>query len=212
MLNLTYTPQKWNYGIHPSVAMVQKWLAEIETKTGKSVDEWMKIINNAPVKDNKDRRIWLKEKFALGTNTAWWLADRADGSNLMEETPEAYLTVAAKWVSDMFAGKKAALYPLYDSLMKCGYGIAIDVKACPCRTMVPLYRNHVFAQIKPSTNTRIDLGLALKGVSKNIPKRLLDTGGIAKGDRITHRIPISNVDEIDDEVIKWMKVAYELDK
>jgi hypothetical protein len=59
--------------------------------------------------------------------------------------------------------------------------------------MVPLYRNHVFAQIKPTTNTRIDLGLALaKYPESKLPKRLIDTGGKAKKDRITRRIEIEN--------------------
>jgi predicted GTPase len=85
-----------------------------------------------------------------------------------------------------------------------------DVKVCPCQTMVPLYRNHVFAQIKPTTRTRIDLGLALKDTT--VPKRLIDTGGFAKKDRITHRIEITSVKDIDAEVKRWLKIAYEIDK
>jgi hypothetical protein len=42
------------------------------------------------------------------------------------------------------------------------------------------------------------LGLAL-GKTKT-PKRLIDTGGLAKKDRITHRIPLESVEEIDQEV------------
>ena len=34
---------------------------------------------------------------------------------------------------------------------------------------------------------------------------------LAKGDRITHRIPITSLEEIDDEVRRWLKTAYELD-
>jgi Domain of unknown function (DUF5655) len=86
-----------------------------------------------------------------------------------------------------------------------------DVKAWPCKTMVPLYREHVFAQIKPTTNTRIDLGFALAHYKGRLPKRVIDTGGLSKKDRITHRIPIESVEEIDTEVKKWLKTAYELD-
>jgi hypothetical protein len=74
---------------------------------------------------------------------------------------------------------------------------------------VPLYRKHVFAQIKPTTRTRIDLGLALKDTK--VPKRLINTGGFAKKDRITHRIEITSLKDIDAEVKKWMKIAYEMD-
>ena len=43
------------------------------------------------------------------------------------------------------------------------------------------------------------------------PSRLLDTGGFAKKDRITHRIPIAAIGEIDGVVERWLKVAYDRD-
>ncbi|MBC8107648.1 MAG: hypothetical protein H7Z14_13740 [Anaerolineae bacterium] len=86
--------------------------------------------------------------------------------------------------------------------------IGDDVKACPCQTMVPLYRENVFAQIKPTANTRIDLALFLRGAKPS--KSVMPTGGEQKGDRITHRIAIESVDQINGDVRKWMKAAYEL--
>jgi uncharacterized protein DUF5655 len=86
-----------------------------------------------------------------------------------------------------------------------------DVRVCPCLTMVPLYREHVFAQIKPTTNSRIDLGFALTHYKGKLPKRLLDTGGFAKKDRITHRIELTSTTQINAEVKKWLKTAYDLD-
>lgn len=110
----------------------------------------------------------------------------------------------------MYSGKKEALLPLYHKLLSFGLSIGEEVKACPTSTFVPLYRNYVFAQIKPTTNTRIDLGLALKDTKAT--GRLIDTGGYAKKDRITHRIPISFIDDINDEVKKWLREAYKMDK
>jgi hypothetical protein len=109
----------------------------------------------------------------------------------------------------MFAGSKAALRPLYDALLQLGKGLAKDVKVCPGKTIVPLYRKHVFAQIKASTRTRIDFGFALKDTKA--AGRLIDTGGFAKGDRITHRIEITSLADIDDEVKHWLRVAYDMD-
>jgi hypothetical protein len=74
---------------------------------------------------------------------------------------------------------------------------------------VPLYRQHVFAQLKPTTRTRLDVGLALRDLP--VPERLIDTGGFAKRDRITRRIPITTAAEIDDEVRCWLRAAYDLD-
>jgi hypothetical protein len=77
---------------------------------------------------------------------------------------------------------------------------------------VPLFRNHVFAQIKPSTAKRIDLGLALGNPSKlKAPGRLLQTGGFAKKDRITHRLEIAHPSDVDGTVKQWLDVAYQRD-
>src|SRR5713101_7492449 len=109
----------------------------------------------------------------------------------------------------MFSGAKAGLRPIYDELLRLGRSLGDDVKVCPCQTIVPLYRKHVFAQIKPTTRTRIDFGLALKDTKA--PMRLIDTGGLAKKDRITHRLAITSLDDIDDEVKRWLKRAYDMD-
>lgn len=87
--------------------------------------------------------------------------------------------------------------------------IGPDVAVCPCETIVPLYRKHVFARIKPSTRTRIDLGLALKDLPPS--GRLISTGGLAKGDRITLRIAVTAVEQVDEDVESWLRKSYELD-
>ena len=114
-------------------------------------------------------------------------------------------------MEEQYAGGKENLRPIYDELLKLGKSLGDDVKACPCKTIVPLYRKHVFAQIKPTTNTRIDLGFALTHYKGKLPMRLIDTGGLAKKDRITHRIELKSTAEIDGEVKKRLKTAYELD-
>ena len=205
----TKTASKSIYGVHPAVAMTQKWIAELKQKTGRSLDEWLKFIKKEGPATEKERREWLKDTHGLGTNSAWWLAERSFGKGEEVGDPEEYLKAAEKYVEEMFSGKKAGLRPLYDKLLQVGLKTGKDVKACPCQTIVPLYRKHVFAQIKPTTQTRIDLGFALGDMKT--PKRLIDTGGFAKKDRITHRIEISSLQDIDDDVKHWLKVAYDRD-
>ncbi len=197
------------YGVHPGVAMVQKWIRELKAKTGRSLDEWLLFIEAEGPKTEAERRAWLKAKHNFGSNTAWWLAERSFGEGHWEDTPAAYLKQAERYVKEMYAGKKAGLKPIYDKLLKLGLSIGKDVKACPCQTIVPLYRRHVIAQIKPTTLTRVDMGFAL-GATK-VTGRLIDTGGYAKKDRITHRIPITAVGDVDADVKRWLKVAYEMD-
>ncbi len=175
------------YGVHPGVAMVQKWAAELKEKTGRSLEEWLALVK--------------KEG-----------PERAEGKGSEEDTPEGYLKAAVRYVEEQYAGPKEKLRPVYDELLRLGKSLGVDVKPCPCKTIVPLYRNHVFAQIKPTTNTRIDLGFALTHHKGKLPKRMIDTGGLAKKDRITHRIELSAVAEIDGEVKKWLKTAYDLDR
>ena len=200
------------YGVHPGVAMMQKWIAEMKVKTGRSLEEWIALAMKEGPKEDKARRAWLKTKHNLGTNSAWWISERVDGKGAEEDSPEAYLNTAAVYVEEQYAGAKEELRPIYDELLQLGKSMGEDVKACPCKTMVPLYREHVFAQIKPTTNTRIDLGFALARYQGKLPKRVIDTGGLAKKDRITHRIELKSVAEIDAEVKKWLRMAYELDK
>jgi hypothetical protein len=197
------------YSVHPGVAMVQDWIADLPRKTGRTLEEWLELVKQSGPAAEKDRRDWLKKEHGLGTNSAWWIAERADGKGTEDADPDAYLEAAERYVEAMFAGPKAGLRPIYDELLKIGFGLGEDVKACPCKTIVPLYRRHVFAQVKPATRTRIDLGFALG--NRKASRRLIDTGGFAKKDRITHRIPIAARAEIDEGVKHWLTVAYDLD-
>jgi hypothetical protein len=189
--------------------MTQKWMTGLKQKTGRSLDEWVSYIKKSGPKGEKERRAWLKEKHGLGTNVAMGLVDRAESKGKEFGDPDLYLANAEMDVEKMFSGGKAKLRPLYDALLKLGLKTGKEAKACPCSTIVPLYRNHVFAQIKPTTQTRIDMGFALGDTKPT--GRLIDTGGFAKKDRITHRIPITSMDDIDDEVKHWLKVAYDRD-
>jgi len=197
------------YSVHPAVTMVQKWIAELKPKTGRTLAEWLKLIKKEGPPTEAERREWLKTTHGLGTNTAWWFAERSVGKGEEAGDAEHYLEAAEKYVAEMFSGKKEHLRPLYDALLKLGLSMGSEAKACPCQTIVPLYRNHVFAQIKPTTQTRIDLGLSLGNLK--VPKRLIDTGGYAKKDRITHRIEITSLEDINEEVKRWLKIAYDRD-
>ncbi len=204
------SPAPITYAVHPGVAMVQKWVAELKQKTGRTLEEWCALIRTDGPDDLPARREWLKSRFKLGTNTAWWLAERADGRPTWDESPESYLAVAPTYVDEMFAGPKAHLRPLADALMRLALDVAPDVKFCPCKTILPFYREHVIAQVKPATNKRIDFGFALDADTE-FTDRLKDTGGLKKKDRITHKIEIARPEDIDVEVEGYLRLAYERD-
>ena len=117
--------------------MLQKWIADLKGKTGRSLDEWLVFIKKEGPKDEKARREWLKTKHKLCTNSAWWLAERADGKGTEEDDPEAYLKTALQYVDDQYSGKKAALRLIYDRLLEVGKAAGSEAKACPAKTIVP---------------------------------------------------------------------------
>ena len=196
------------YDVHPGITMLQKWIATLKEKTGRSLEEWAALGKMKGPDGHMELREWLKKEHKLGSNSAWHIADEVQGKP-QEADPESYLKGAEKNVEAMYSGGKAHLRLLHDALYKLAKGIAKDVKCCPCQTIVPFYRNHVIAQIKPTTRTRIDFGLAL-GATK-ASGRLIDTGGYAKKDRITHRFEITSPKDIGGEVKRWLQRAYDMD-
>lgn len=204
------TPKKSLYSPHPGIAMVQQWVATLEAKTGRNLEAWIALARKAGPADEAGRRLWLKKEHGLGTNAAWWIAERSFGRGLEDDDPERYLEAAEGYVEAMFAGKKAGLRPIYDRLVALCLSVGKDVKVSPGKTLVSVYRHHVIAHIKAAANTRIDFGLALGG-SKPSSKRLIDTGGFAKKDRVTYRFAIASLLEIDAEVARWLKAAYDRD-
>lgn len=206
----TRSPQI-RYGVHPSVPYAARIVENLPARTGRSLEDWVSLLGEAGASDNKERRSWLRDQHGLGGTTIGLILNHAAGKGAENLSPEAYLANAPKLVEAMYAGPKARLLPIYEALLELGVSLGPDVRACPCKTIVPLYRTHVFAEIKPTTRTRIDLGLALKGHEDPIPQSVLDTGGLARGDRITHRIPLASLDEITKEVGDWLAHAYALD-
>jgi hypothetical protein len=73
------------YGVHPGVAMVEKWIAELKVKTGRSLEQWIALAAKEGPKEDKARRAWLKAKHNLGTNSAWWISERLDGRGTEEK-------------------------------------------------------------------------------------------------------------------------------
>lgn len=182
-----------------------KWAEELPARTGRSLEQWVELVRSKAPAGLQARINWLKREHALGTNSAWWIAERVEGKGEEDLDPRLYLKAAERYVQEQYAGKKTVLRPLYDRLLALCLSQGAELKACPCKTIVPIYRKHVVAQIKPTTNTRIDLGLAL-GDTKG-SGRLIDTGGFAKKDRITHRIEVKSEADIDAFLEKWVKVA-----
>lgn len=200
--------------VHPSVDYVQSILRNLKENTGRDLEAWIAYLHRKGPRDEKARRAWLKEQ-GLGATQAWFVAERSMGerAHAFDDTPEGYLAMAPLYVDRQYSGKKAALRPLFERLLEHARGLGPDVRLCPCETIVPIYREHVIAQIKPLAS-RLDLSLALGDPSalKDPKGRLVDTGGFAKKDRLTVRLEVRSEEEIDGPLLTWLKRAYDRDR
>lgn len=166
----------------------------------------MRTLKHAQAQTPAEMRAYLKLQ-NLGASTIGLILDHAAG-----KSPESYDPVHL--VNEMFKGPKAALIPLYETILQNVLELGPDVTVCPCATIVPFYRNHVFAQIKPATRTRLDLGLALGNLDFAGSKSntdLIDTGGLARKDRITHRIELTSQSDFNPFAKDWLLRAYKAD-
>src|SRR5207249_2915097 len=108
-------------------------------------------------------------------------------------------------VAAQYAGPKAALKPIYDKLLKVVHGFGKDIEASPKKAYISLRRNKQFAIIQPSTATRLDVGLNLKSVK---PAGRLEASGTFNA-MLTHRVRVESVKEVDAELTKWLRQAYD---
>ncbi len=200
------------WDLHPSVAYIQTVLANIQPRTGRTVEAWVDLVKAEGPTEARARSAWLKAQ-GLGATQAGLVAQRAGAmpGHAFDDTPEGYLAAAPGYVDGQYSGRMAIFRPLFNHLVILARSLGKDVKVCPCETMVPFYRNHVFAEVKPFAS-RLDLGLALGDPStlKDPSGRLKDTGGFRKKDRITYRVEI--ILEADLELaLPWLERAYERD-
>jgi len=201
------------YDVHPSVIYVQTVLANLKAKTSRTVDEWSDLVRQEGPADSKQQMAWLKSK-GLGTTQAGFVLQRANAKpgHAFDDTPEGYLAAAPGYVDGQYTGKKAPLRPLFERIVVLVRGLGAEVQVCPCETIVPFYRHHVFAEVRPFVS-RLDLGLALgdPAAVEDPSGRLKDTGGFAKKDRITHKLEITTAADLE-IALPWLKRAYERDK
>ncbi len=200
------------YRVHSGVLMLIKWERELKDKTGRTLEQWCRLLDKQRSDegehlDRAARIAFLKSHDRINANSAWWLADRSLGElHPWDSTEEGYLAKCPEVVDAQFAGAKAHLRPIADALLDLARALGPDVGVSPCETIIPIYRTHVIAQVAAANRKCVRLSLALKG--ERFTKRIVDTGGTAKKDRLTHRIDIAELDEIDDVVKRALHRAY----
>ena len=80
-----------------------------------------------------------------------------------------------------------------------------DVELSPKKAYVSLRRSKQFGLIQPSTATRVDVGLNLKGLA---PKGRLEASG-SFNSMCTHRVRLESPKQVDAELVAWLREAYD---
>ena len=177
-------------------AALATFARNIETQTGRSVDAWTDLLCGGPLKKHGEIVAWLKAHHGLSHGHANHIAKAA-----LARAPDA----AGDPVAHLFEGGKEALRPIYDTLTAAALACGPDVEIAPKKANVSLRRARQFALIQPTTRTRIDLGLILKG--REPDGRLEASGGFNA--MFTHRVKLNAAPEVDDAVRGWLRAAYE---
>ena len=184
--------------------MRQAIVRNLPEKTGRGLEEWVRMVKAAVPEGGMNEKVaWLRSEHDLGMGTARVIASAAEGEKgYFSELP-------GKLLSDQYAGAKAGLMPVYRKLAQAAKELGRDVSLDPRKTYVSVSRDKQFAVIQASTAGRVDLGLALADARPG--ERLLAAGSFGP-ERITCRVALSSADEVDGEVIGWLRAAYEATK
>lgn len=170
----------------------------LTAKTGKGLDHWVGIARSAGISGHMALVAHLKQAHGLGHGHANSIVHAANAS-------AAISMDGGDLLEAMFAGPKAALRPIYDAIKSIADGFGADVEYAPKKGYVSLRRSKQFAIAQPSTATRFDLGLNLKGVE---PAGRLEAAGSWNA-MCSHRVRIADAAEIDAELANWLKQAYD---
>jgi predicted transport protein len=176
---------------------IENQLKNIEASTGKSIAEWTQIIKSSGLEKHGELVSMLKTTYSLGHGNANTLVHTAKQSHADVPGNET------DWLEEQYKGKEN-LRPLYEAIVSKVQTFGNDVELSPKKTYMSLRRKKQFAIIQPSTKTRIDLGLNIKGVK---PEGILEAGG-SWNSMCTHRIRLEEGAVIDDALVEWMKQAY----
>lgn len=167
-------------------------------KTGKSLEEWIEIVNASGLDKYKAIMDLLKNDHGLTHGFANFVALKAKKSDAGSIDDETLLT-------NQYAKGKDHLKPIYEKLVAEISLFGDDITRTPKKDSVSMIRKRQFALIKPATKTRIDLGLKIKG--KPTTERLENSGPF--GSMCTHRVRLETLEQVDAELIGWLREAYE---
>lgn len=178
----------------------ESYVQGIEAKAGRPIEELVAEVVGWGAGKHNELLKRAKEAFGLGHGHANLLVhlarERAEGA---AGAPAA----EADPLDAIYAGSKAPLRPLHEAFMArvAAFG---PFEEAPKKANVSLRRSKQFALVGPGSKGRLEVGVNLRGVEGTA--RFEDLG---PGKMCTHRTFVTAADEIDDELLAFVRAAYE---
>lgn len=173
-------------------------IANIEKSTGKKLNEWITIVNKSGFAKHGELVNFLKEKHGFTHGNANMVVHYAKQSHAGAAENDT------DWITEQYKGKEE-LRHWYDKIMKEVNKFGKDIEVSPKKAYVSLRRKKQFAIIQPSTKSRMDIGLNIKGVA---PSGNVEAAGSWNA-MCTHRIKLEDEKSINNDLIEWIRRSYE---
>lgn len=173
-------------------------IANLLSNTGKHLDEWVRIAAGSGFTRHGEIVAFMKKHHGFSHGYANLVAHRLLKSSAADAAPEDLL-------DSQYSGANSGLRPMYDDLVKRISAFGGDVEFAPKKAYVSVRRAKQFAILQPSTVTRLDVGVNLKG---DPPTRRLEASG-SFNSMVSHRVRLANAGEIDEQLVGWLRQAYD---
>ncbi len=181
---------------------LQAYLDNIKAQTGKTPEDFLALAEKKGylregVK-TADIVTWLKKDYGLGHGHAMAIVLTFQNATQRRESKD-------ERVAKHFSGEKARWSKPYEDLLARLHKFGPDVSVAPTNTYFSLLRGNKKFAILQVTKERLDIGVKVKGAK---PTYRFEQSG-EWNSMVTHRVRIGDPQQIDAEVLGWLKHAYD---
>lgn len=177
--------------------MAAAMIKNLKANTGKTLSAWLQIVKKSGREKHGEIVKHLKFEHDVTHGYANMIAHEA--------LKPANAPTSSGLVNTQYANAKADLRPIYDAVIAAVEKFGGDVEIAPKKAYVSLRRKKQFAIVQPSTKTRVDVGINLKGVD---PTDRLEASG-SFNQMVSHRVRVTKKSEVNPELKRWLQEAYE---
>lgn len=176
-------------------------LANIEMRTGKSIAELSAIVRRSGLSKHGELVAMLKTELGMGHGDANTLVHTVRKAK--SEGGGADAAAPGEVLDTIYAGPKAGLRPIHDALLAAMRKFGAFDEA-PKKGYVSYRRKKQFVMIGPATKTQVEVGVNAKGLPAGSRLQELPTGQMCN-----YKVRLSNQSEVDQELVGWMRSAYD---